>query len=69
MPFGQIHYNAPGDNFEEFVEYVAATGFDCIEVMIDSTGDRTETGRIAGLLSKTVEISTPLPRLTGSGLS
>ncbi len=34
MPFGQIHYNAPGDNFEEFVEYVAATGFDCIEVMI-----------------------------------
>ncbi len=34
MPFGQIHYNAPGDTFEEFVEYVADTGFDCIEVMI-----------------------------------
>ena len=34
MPFGQIHYNAPGDTFEEFVKYVADTGFDCIEVMI-----------------------------------
>ncbi len=34
MPFGQIHYNAPGDTFEEFVEYVADTGFDCIEVML-----------------------------------
>lgn len=34
MPYGQIHYNAPGDTFEEFVKYVADTGFDCIEVMI-----------------------------------
>ena len=34
MAFGMIHYNAPGDTFEEFVKYVADTGFDCIEVMI-----------------------------------
>jgi cation-transporting P-type ATPase F len=30
--------------------------------VVVATGDRTETGRIAGLLSKTVEISTPLTR-------
>jgi len=34
MAFGLIHYNAPGDTFEEFVKYAADTGFDCIEVMI-----------------------------------
>lgn len=34
MPFGMIHYNAPGDTFEEFITYVAETGFDCVEVMI-----------------------------------
>lgn len=34
MPYGMIHYNAPGDTFEEFIKYVADTGFDCVEVMI-----------------------------------
>ncbi len=40
MPFGQIHYNAPGDTFEEFVKYVADSGFDCIEVMITDVWPR-----------------------------
>ena len=34
MAFGMIHYNAPGNTFEEFVKYAANTGFDSVEVMI-----------------------------------
>jgi len=31
MQFGIIHYRAPGDTMEEFLDYVAETGFDVIE--------------------------------------
>ncbi len=31
MKFGIIHYRAPGDTMEEFLDYVAETGFDVIE--------------------------------------
>jgi len=34
MPFGLIHYNTPGDTFEDFIAYAAGAGFDCCEVMI-----------------------------------
>lgn len=31
MHFGIIHYRAPGDTIDEFLDYVAETGFDVIE--------------------------------------
>jgi len=34
MAFGMIHYNAPGDTFEEFIKYASGAGFECVEVMI-----------------------------------
>ncbi|MCK5805206.1 MAG: sugar phosphate isomerase/epimerase [Lentisphaeria bacterium] len=34
MAFGLIHYNTPGDTFEDFVKFAADSGFDCVEVMI-----------------------------------
>ncbi len=34
MAFGLIHYNAPGNTFEEFVAYAAGAGFGCCEVML-----------------------------------
>ena len=40
MAFGLIHYNAPGDTFEEFVAYAAEAGFDCCEVMITDVWPR-----------------------------
>lgn len=40
MPFGLIHYNAPGDTFEAFVAYAAGAGFDCCEVMITDVWPR-----------------------------
>lgn len=32
MKYGVIHYNAPGATLEEFLDYVAETGFDCTEL-------------------------------------
>jgi sugar phosphate isomerase/epimerase len=32
MKLGLIHYNAPGDTLEEFLDYVAETGFECVEL-------------------------------------
>ena len=32
MKFGVIHYNAPGETLEEFLDYAAETGFDCVEL-------------------------------------
>lgn len=32
MKFGLIHYNAPGDTFEAFLDYAAKTGFDSVEL-------------------------------------
>jgi len=32
MKLGLIHYNAPGDTLEEFLDYVADTGFECVEL-------------------------------------
>jgi len=34
MSFGLIHYNAPGDTFEEFIAFAAEAGFGSVEVMI-----------------------------------
>ncbi len=32
MPYGLIHYNAPGDTLEEFFRYAAETGFETVEL-------------------------------------
>ena len=32
MPFGVIHYRAPGDTLEAFLDYAADTGFDVVEL-------------------------------------
>lgn len=32
MQFGMIHYRAPGNTLEEFLDYVAETGFDVVEL-------------------------------------
>lgn len=32
MKYGVIHYNAPGANLEEFLAWVAESGFDCTEL-------------------------------------
>jgi sugar phosphate isomerase/epimerase len=32
--YGLIHYNAPGDTLEEFLNYAAEAGFDCVELQI-----------------------------------
>lgn len=38
--FGLIHYNAPGNTFEEFVAFAASAGFGSIEVMISDVWPR-----------------------------
>jgi sugar phosphate isomerase/epimerase len=40
MAFGMIHYNSPGNTFEEFIRYAADTGFDTVEVMITDVWPR-----------------------------
>ena len=32
MAYGLIHYNAPGDTLEEFLDFVQDAGFDCVEL-------------------------------------
>lgn len=34
MKFGLIHYNAPGANVEEFLNYAVDSGFDCTELSL-----------------------------------
>lgn len=34
MKFGLIHYNAPGDTLETFLDYAAGAGFDAVELQI-----------------------------------
>jgi sugar phosphate isomerase/epimerase len=53
MKFGMIHYNAPGDTLEEFLDYAERTGFDYVELAIgdvwpegdDSPEKRAEAAR------------------------
>lgn len=33
MKFGMVHYNAPGDTLEEFLDYAAETGFSYLELV------------------------------------
>ncbi len=39
MKYGVIHYNAPGDTVEEFLQYAADTGFDSVELQIGDVWD------------------------------
>lgn len=39
MRFGLIHYNAPGDTLEAFLDYAAETGFDAVELQIRDLWD------------------------------
>ena len=39
MKYGVIHYNAPGDTFEEFLQYASETGFDSVEVALKDVWD------------------------------
>ncbi|MDP6112210.1 MAG: sugar phosphate isomerase/epimerase family protein [Planctomycetota bacterium] len=34
MNFGIIHYNAPGESLEEFLDYAAETGFNSVELFV-----------------------------------
>ena len=40
MGYGLIHYNTPGDTFEDFVTFAASSGFDSVEVMITDVWPR-----------------------------
>ena len=39
MKYGVIHYNAPGDTLEEFLQYAKDTGFDSVELAISDVWD------------------------------
>lgn len=39
MKFGLIHYNAPGETLEAFLDYAAETGFDGVELQIRDIWD------------------------------
>jgi sugar phosphate isomerase/epimerase len=39
MKFGLIHYNAPGDTLEAFLDYAAGAGFDGVELQIRDVWD------------------------------
>jgi len=41
MKFGLIHYNAPGETLEAFLDYAAETGFDGVELQIRDIWDET----------------------------
>ena len=41
MPYGLIHYNAPGDTVEEFIDFAAEAGFESAEI---SSGDLWPAG-------------------------
>jgi len=42
MRFGLIHYNAPGDTLEAFLDYAAQTGFDAVELQIRDVWDEED---------------------------
>lgn len=39
MKYGLIHYNAPGNTVEEFLQYAKATGFDSVELNVGDVWD------------------------------
>lgn len=48
MGFGIIHYNTPGDTIEEFLDYLAATGFESAEIQVADVwpqGEENPEGR------------------------
>jgi sugar phosphate isomerase/epimerase len=58
MQFGMIHYKAPGDTLEAFLDYVAETGFDVVELQLTDVwpegNDRpeAEAERVRGLFEE-----------------
>jgi sugar phosphate isomerase/epimerase len=42
MEFGLIHYNAPGETFETFLDFVAAAGYHYVEVQIGDIWPESE---------------------------
>ena len=56
MQYGIIHYRAPGDTLEAFLDYAAETGFDVVELQVNDVwpegNDRPEqeAERVRGLL-------------------
>ncbi len=56
MKYGVIHYRAPGDTLEQFLDWAAETGFDAVEltggdVGVDlEDGAEKQAGRVRGLL-------------------
>ncbi|MCC7495137.1 MAG: sugar phosphate isomerase/epimerase [Fimbriimonadaceae bacterium] len=42
MKFGLIHYNAPGETLEAFLDYAAETGFDGVELQIRDLWDEAD---------------------------
>jgi sugar phosphate isomerase/epimerase len=42
MKFGLIHYNAPGETLEEFLDYAAGAGFDAVELQSRDVWDESE---------------------------
>ena len=58
MKFGIIHYNAPGDTLEAFLDYAAETGFEAVELQCgdvwpkDCADPESEAERVRGLLSQ-----------------
>lgn len=34
MAYGLIHYNAPGENLDEFLDFAAEAGFECAEISV-----------------------------------
>ena len=58
MQFGIIHYRAPGDTLEAFLDYVAATGFDVVELQCQDVWSEAiqrpeqEAERVRGLLDE-----------------
>ena len=64
MQFGMIHYRAPGNTLEEFLDYVAETGFDVVELQCQDVWPEgndlpeREAERIRGLFEeRSIEVS------------
>ena len=58
MQFGIIHYNAPGDTLEAFLDYAAETGFEAVELQCadvwpkDCADPEQQAERVRGLLQQ-----------------
>ncbi|HEY3397419.1 MAG TPA: sugar phosphate isomerase/epimerase [Armatimonadota bacterium] len=57
MAFGLIHYNAPGDNLVDFLDFVAEAGFECVEIACadvwpqDETAPEARAAQVAQMLA------------------